>query len=405
MNISQPAVTRALQSLEDELGALLFHRTSHGLSCTEAGLALTARVKRALDHLAAAEQGLDVSGQSPSSGALTLQAADHEFHAVIGVAECGTISAAARTIGLSQAALNRSLRALECRLDRPLFHRTTEGMRPTPAGELLLRRAKLTFAEIRQGMEEIEILNGATRGSLRIGALPLTRVRLVPFAVEHLLRRFPEAGVAIVDGTYEALLSSLRYGDIDVIVGTIRNPPPVDDIISEELFTDSIVVVARADHPLTHGRPLRLGDGLDEGWVLPFKKVPLRTQFENSLQAAGLCLPRHIIETDSLVAVRTLLMNSDRLAIVSRHQVYHETMYGLLKILPIDIPNAVRPVGLTFRRDYVPTPLARAFFEDIRKIAAEFDTEKTACNCQEAKSLLRAAQYSQARSICSPDKI
>lgn len=378
LNVSQPAITRAVQSLEEKLGVPLFHRSPHGLTCTEAGTALTKRINRALGQLRTAEHSLSSMQASPCSNALCLHAADHEFSAIIAVGERGTISAAARSMGLSQAALNRSLRALECRLNQPLFHRTNEGMRPTPIGELILLRVNLALREIRQGVEEVEMLKGAPGGVLRIGALPMTRERLVPFSVDNLLRRFTQASISIIDGAYNTILQKMRYGDIDVIVGTIRQPPPVDDIQSEELFTDGVVVVARADHPFTRLRNLRFGDGLDLGWVLPFKGVPLRTHFERALQGAGFELPKQIIETDSMATVRSLLMKSDRLAVLSYHQVYHETEFGMLKILPMPIPSIVRPVGLTFRKDYVPTPLSRAFFEEVRKTAAEIGDKKAA---------------------------
>ncbi|WP_051340752.1 LysR family transcriptional regulator [Azospirillum halopraeferens] len=375
LGVSQSAATRAVQALEEELGAELFHRSPRRLACTEAGHALTRRVARALAHLRAAEEVvLATAGPGRlASGPLSQQAADHELQALIAVGAGDTISAAARANGLSQPALNRSLRTLEIRLGLPLFLRTRDGLRPTPEGEELLRRTKLALTEIRQGVEELALLRGAAAGRARIGALPMSRTRLVPLAVERLLERFPAAEVAIVDGTYGSLLGSLRNGDLDVIVGTIRTPPPTEDIVSEELFRDDIVIVARAGHPVAApGRPAPvLADCLDCGWVLPFKGVPLRTQFEAALAGAGLPAPQRLIETDSLAVVRALLMRSDRLAIVSRHQVDPEVALGVLTILPIPFPDVLRPVGLTLRRDYAPTPVTLTLLDALRAVAAE----------------------------------
>jgi len=373
LGLSQPAVSRALQSLEAELGITLFHRSSRRLAASEAGILLVRRIGRAQEQLRIAELELPaMSGEAARSRpSLTIHAADHEFAALLAVAAHGTVSAGARQAGLSQPALNRSLRALENRAGLPLFHRTTAGMRLTPPGEALLRRVKLCFSEIRQGLEEVEILKGATGGQIRIGALPLTRVRLAPVAVERLLMRYPEAEIAIVDGTYGSLLMALRQGDIDVLVGTIRRPAPVEGIVSEELFEDDVVMVVGARHPLAGRRSVDLADCLGFPWVLPFKGVPLRLQFEAALRAFGLDTPKRVIETDSVVAVRTLLMNGERVAILSRHQVHHEVEAGTLTILPVRIECTNRQVGLTMRADYVPTPLAAALLDELRGVAAE----------------------------------
>ncbi|ADZ69550.1 Transcription factor transcription regulator protein [Polymorphum gilvum SL003B-26A1] len=371
VNMSQPAITRAVQSLEAELGASLFHRTSRTLGMTGAGRLLTQRARRAQDYLKAAEAELHAfDRQAPErTNMLAQHAADHEFAALLAIAESGSISAAARAAGPSQPALNKSLRTLEERIGHTLFHRTSNGMRLTPAGEILLRRVKLARSEIRQAVEEIRYLRGEAGGRIRIGALPLTRVQLVPLAIENLLETFPLAEVAIVDGTYEVLLKALRNGDIDILAGTIRRPAPVEGLNSEELFLDDVAIVACADHPLAGRERVDLADCLDHGWILPFQGVPLRQKFEETLRDRGLSAPQNVIEADSIVAVRSLLMRGSRLAILSRHQVHYEVIWGVLKILPVDLPDVMRPVGTTVRADFSPTPAAAALLDALRAAA------------------------------------
>lgn len=364
LRISQPAASRAIRSLEEELSATLFQRSANRLMATEAGVTLGRRVERALENLRAAETHI-CNAETAARRPLSVQTPDHELLAAIAIAEVGSISGAARRQGLSQPALTRSLRALETRIGQPLFHRTNDGMQPNPAGEAVVRRAKLAYAELRSGLEELEILKGARGGTVKIGALPLTRARLVPFAVEALLRRFPDAQVAVLDGTYHALLHALRQGDIDIIVGTIRDPPVVGDVASHRLFYDDLVAIVRPGHPLTRCDRLSLADCLAFDWTLPPKGVPLRTHVEQVLARDRLPQPARVIEVDSLAVVRTLLLGSDRVGFVSHHQVHYETLIGQLVVLPVSFADIVRPVGWTVRRDHAPTPLMRAFQEEL----------------------------------------
>ncbi len=377
LNMSQPAVSRSIRTLEDELGIALFTRTRKRMLCTEAGAILIKRSARALDHLRAAELELQGARRSEQRALgprpLSVQAADHELRAVINVAQFGRVTTAASRLTISQPAVNRSLTSLERRLGQPLFHRTPEGMAPTPAGTIVIRRAKLAFSEIRQAKEEIAALLGESRWRVRLGVLPLARVRLVPLAVHRLLQDHPGIEVAIVDGTYGSLLGSLRSGDIDVIVGTIRVPPPADDVGSEELFQDDLVIVSGSGHPVQKRSQVQLADLLTGEWVLPFKGVPIRARFEALLEQERLALPARVIETASLAAMRTLLLQGDRYALVSRHQIFFEEATGLLSPVPLTLTPMPRPVGLTMRRDFVPTPVMQALLGHLRAVAAEID--------------------------------
>ena len=54
-----------------------------------------------------------------------------------------------------------------------------------------------------------------------------------------------------------------------------------------------------------------------------------------------------------------LLLASDRIALLSRHQVYYEIKYGLLAVLPIALKGTGRAIGVTRRRDLIPTSAIR----------------------------------------------
>lgn len=372
LNLSQPAVTRSIQSLETELGVKLFARTGRGIHCNTSGQTLARRVRRALHQLRIAESALSPPGREGFATApLSEQASDHELSAVVNIAAHGSVSAAARKVGISQPALNRSLRMLEKRLGQDLFSRTGQGMRTTPAGDHVVRRAKLAMSEIRQGLEEIAFASGAAGtvgGRIRIGALPLTQIRLVPLALKSLLERFPAAEIAVEDGSYTSLLTALRHGDIDLLVGTIRDG---NEISSMTLFEDVTALAVGADHPLAHREKVSLADCLSWDWVLPFAGVPLRVILESAIAAEGLAPPRHVIETDSMIVARTLLVEGHYVAALSPHQLHYEIEAGLLKILPVSIGQRSRPVGVTMREDFQPTPLIGMLIAELKRVAGE----------------------------------
>lgn len=77
-----------------------------------------------------------------------------QLQAVVTIAEEGTLVRAARRLHISQPPLTRKVRALEDELGVALFDRVPGGMRPTPAGERLLDRARGILAEVERAAVE-----------------------------------------------------------------------------------------------------------------------------------------------------------------------------------------------------------------------------------------------------------
>ncbi len=190
-------------------------------------------------------------------------------------------------------------------------------------------------------------------------------------AVTRLLEEFSEADIVIVDGGYDQLLSNLCDGDIDLIVGTLREPSPVEGIHSEKLFEDGMVMAARTGHPIFDHDDITFEHLKDVEWVVPHTGVPLRNQFNDLLRDNGVALPEHPIETGSISVARTIAMGSDRLVAVSRSQIHHEEKYGLLKPLSLATNVPKRPIGAVTRSDYVPTPVVTALLNHLREVGKE----------------------------------
>ena len=375
LNVSQPAVTRAIQSLENEIGVRLFDRTRDGMVPTRLGAIVVDRGTRAFDHLIGAEAELNrlIQSAGPESSAQQLSrfVSNHELNAVIMISDVHSVTSAAVRLGVSQPAVNRSLRNLEQRLGLRLFDRTAQGMIPTLGGDALIRRAKLALREINQGMEEIANIGGQARGRVAIGVLPLSRVYMVPMAVTRLLKNFPEADIIIVDAGYDQLLADLCNGDIDLIVGTLRDPSPVEGITSEKFFENGMVIAARTGHPIFDNDNITFEHLKGLEWIVPHTGVPLRDQFNDLLKDNGVEMPKHPIETGSISVTRTIAMGSDRLVAVSRSQIHHEEKYGLLKPLSLATNVPKRPIGAVTRTDYVPTPAVTALLDHLRAVGKE----------------------------------
>ena len=360
-HVSQPAVTQALNNLEQHAGGVLLDRSRHGVFLTPRGEILLRRVQNAFSLLDSIIE--EVSPRLRSS--LTFS----QLRALTAVGESENFTLAAHQLGLAQPTVHRAVRQVEEAAGRSLFERTAFGIIPTRFCQALVQAARLARYELDQAEAELVAFDGGEAGSVVIGAMPLARVALLPKALALFREEYATASVRIIDGTYDALLQGLRRGTIDILIGALREPSPIHDVVQEQLFGDRLALLAGPQHPLAQKASLTTDDLLSYPWVVPKQGTPTRMQFEMIFKSAGCRPPQRLIDSGSLLLMRGLLRESDHLGCISRHQAKPECDIGLLVQLRYKADDLCRPIGLTFRDNWQPTRMQRRMVELLREVA------------------------------------
>ncbi len=360
MRVSQPAVTQAISKLERAAGGGLFERSRQGFFATERGRVLTGRVRRAFDLLDGA-----LADISPR---LRLTATAAQLEALVAVRETENFTLAARRLNLAQPTVHRAVSQLEQEAGHALFERASFGMAASRRARALAQAAVLAFRELDQAEADLAELDGGEAGRIVIGALPLARSVILPRALTEFRRRRPRQQVLVIDGLYDELLGGLRRGDIDVIVGALRDPAPIGDVAQERLFDDRLAILAGPRHPLVGRRDLSTAELRACRWVAPRRGAPARAQFDAFF--ADLGAPESVIEAGSILLMREILDASDHLGCISRAQARVELKRGLLREIEIGHRWAARPIGLASRRSWAPTRAQSLLLELIRNEAA-----------------------------------
>lgn len=348
-HISQPAVTQAINKLERETGGRLFERSRNGLFLTPRGEVLEWRVRRAFALL---DPALD-----EISPRLRLSLSFAQLQALIAVSESENFTLAARRLALAQPTVHRAVTQVEREAARSLFERTSFGILPTRLCQALVQAARLAIYELDQSEAELATFSGDEAGTIVIGVMPLARSVLLPRALARFRSEQPTYPVRIYDGPYDELLGALRRGTVDFLIGALRDPAPIGDIVQTRLFDDRLALLARPDHPLAGRDMISVDELLAYPFVVPRQGTPTRTQFETIFRTAGREPPHRLIESGSLVLMRELLAESDHLGCLSRHQSQRECDRGLLTALSFPSDHLLRPIGLTCRANWRPTPV------------------------------------------------
>ena len=360
--VSQPAVTQALAKLDAECGGPLFKRSRAGFFPTARGNILALRLRRGME-------GLD-RALAAAAPRLVVTATAAQLQALVAMVEEQNFTLAARRLGRAQPTVHRAVTQLEREVARPLFERTPFGVVATRICREIAGAVRLAFSEFEQAEADLAELEGREHGRIVVGSLPLSRSVLLPEAIARFRAERRRHCVTVVDGPYDEMLHGLRRGEIDVILGALRDPLPIDDVVQEALFDDGLLIVARPGHPLLARGGVTLEQLVSHPWAVPRPGTPSRDQFDAQFTGRGLPLPESIVECGSILLMRELLGRSDLLGCISARQAEAEIARGLLARVEAGVSWPARPIGLTTRRGWQPTRAQALLLDHLRDVAA-----------------------------------
>jgi LysR family transcriptional regulator of abg operon len=167
----------------------------------------------------------------------------------LAVAERGSLRAAARQLGVAQASITRSLQELEKELGITLFERRARGVSLSAAGEVFLRRARAVRSELQRAKDELDQLQGATHGELRVCLSTVPHMAMLPTALGAFRQRYPDVKLDVLDSLLPRVEQELKDGTIDCYIGPVHEGIE-PELEVEKLFDNARVIMARKGHPL-----------------------------------------------------------------------------------------------------------------------------------------------------------
>ena len=361
-NLSQPAVTQALATLEQRIGTMLVDRRASGSYLNEAGQIFQRRTARFFEQTEQALVELGVPGGAAGAKLVVKRLSRSQIRSLIAVVEHNSFANAAEALEVSHASLQRAIRDLEANLHKPLSYRSAAGLMIAPHGSEFGRRMHLALQEIEWGIREVEAAKGSFAAEMVIGAMPSGGSVLLASALDDFVCDYPQAELRILNETSPVVLKSLRNGWVDLVVGLLPEGRR-EDLTYEPFAETPYLIVAHPRHPLLRKGKVTLEDLFGYEWVVGTPGSSRRACFDRLF--AGRPGPRARIATCALPIVRSLLAGSDRLTLMTSYELNHEES-GLAEVSfgPIDL---VPTMGITMRTGWLPTKMHIDFIETLRR--------------------------------------
>ena len=188
-------------------------------------------------------------------------------------------------MGLTQSSISHSIKRLRDAFQDKLFLRTPKGMEPTSKALSLEPQIRIVVETLSEALCVPTVFDPATATDLiRIGAYDNEMTTFVPDLLRTIRRQAPGIRVSILPLGRQPALEALELRDIDIALGFAWNLPR--NILSQNLYEESYMVVMRSGHPLD-GEPLDLGTYLSAEHLIVSPNGDLKGIVDTKLEKVG----------------------------------------------------------------------------------------------------------------------
>lgn len=269
---------------------------------------------------------------------------------LVGVDDHGSLSAAARSMQMSQPNASRAIRGLERRFALPLVDRSPNGSTLTAQGTVLAHWARQILADIDKLLIVADGLRAERGAQLTVTASITVAEHLMPLWLARFRAQYADVTIYLQARNSTQVIEEVRSGACDI--GFIESPYPVRGLHSAEVARDELVVVVHPDHPWARRRtPLTAAELAATPLLVREAGSGTRTTLELALQSYEVAAP--LLELGSASAIRTSTLNGVGPAVLSTLAIADDVRAGHLRIVTVKdllMPRSLRALWRGARR-------------------------------------------------------
>ena len=243
------------------------------------------------------------------------------------VGRCGSIRAAGERLHVAASAINKHVLQLEEQIGEPLFERLPRGLKPTPAGEILLAHIRKTMLEYRQVEAEIRELKTLQSGEVIIATMTGLASGIVTSAAVKFYALHPQIRISVRIMSVRDMLEAVVGGEVDLGLGFNMPPSPQLEILWEA--DASLGAVVAPGHALAGMESVALA--LCSSYTLIFAEhsMVMHGIVADAFIAAGIGV-EPAFRTNSIEAMKRLAAAGESIAFLSKFDIAEEHHAGVL---------------------------------------------------------------------------
>jgi LysR family transcriptional regulator, regulator for metE and metH len=280
-----------------------------------------------------------------------MQLESRDLRLVRAIVDAGGVTGAGKLLHLSQSAVSHQLAELERRVGASLFARVGRRMVATAPGARLAGASRPLLDELARLEAELR-RPAAARRTLRIATECYTCYHWLPPLLGRFAQLAPTVDVEIALEATRKPLPLVEEGLIDL--GLVSQPVSGRALVAEPLFTDEMVVIAAAHHPLAARPFVRAEDLVDETLFTHELSEADRERLKRSLLGLGRAAvdwkPRRVQQVPLTEAILELVAAGLGVSVLTRWAAEPQLRAGTLVARPLGKKGVVRQWSAVYRR-------------------------------------------------------
>ncbi len=291
-----------------------------------------------------------------------------QLRALQAVVSAGSVAGAAQRLHVTPPAVSLQLKTLEENAGISLIERSLDGLRPTPAGTVLLdaiRQIEGVFKACELSLAEMK---GMASGSVRVGVVSTAKY-FAPKALAAFVRDHPEIDLRLQVGNRGETIAALENYDLDFAI--MGRPPDRFEVERSIIGPHPHILICPPDHPLAGRKNLRPADLSHETFLMREKGSGTRTLTEKLIARLDI-EPRIGMEISSNETIKQAVMAGLGIALISAHTAAWELRDGRLGLLPLKDLPIMRQWYVVRRKEKRLMPAAEALWEFMAAQGAGF---------------------------------
>jgi LysR family transcriptional regulator, hydrogen peroxide-inducible genes activator len=166
---------------------------------------------------------------------------------------------AAESCHVTQPTLSMQINKLEEALGVKLIDRSRLPVAPTQIGTEIIEQARIVLNEAHKVKQIIMDMKGEVKGVIKVGIIPTLAPYIAPLFATHLVKKYPEVNISIVEGIGSELVEMLKSEQIDC---AMMSPPldVQDDLHSSLLFYESFIAYTHPNSSYYLNKKLKIED-------------------------------------------------------------------------------------------------------------------------------------------------
>lgn len=266
----------------------------------------------------------------------------HRLKYFLRVAEEGSISQAAKVLGIAQPALSRQVQLLEEDLGVTLFRRTRRGVEITEAGERLRSATAAPLRQLELAVQYVGSPLARLERGVRLGIPESTAGVLAAPLIGGLQTVFPRVNLSVTVGSTDALVESMLKGAVDV---ALINPVPDDRVFYRGLLSEELVVMGGPQTDLDPSQEVAFAEFVEMPLVIPRSPTGIGHALENAALRAKVTMHYHTA-TDSLQVTKSLVEAGLAYAALPLSACVRDIEDGRIRYAPLTDPALTQHLGV-----------------------------------------------------------